>query len=72
MPCGFVGPAPSDDSAGHTAHTLQFVMYGAGAAALATAVILYAVAPRGHEQPDVALAPALGPRLAGGTLQVRF
>jgi hypothetical protein len=63
---------PSDDSSGHTAHTLQFVMYGAGAAALATAVILYAVAPSGHEQPTVALAPALGPRLAGGTLQVRF
>jgi hypothetical protein len=47
-------------------------MYGAGAAALATAVILYAVAPSGHEQATVALAPAIGPRLAGGTLQVRF
>lgn len=63
---------PSDDSSGHTAHTLQFVMYGAGAAALATAVILYAVAPSGHEHPAVALAPAIGPRLAGGTLEVRF
>jgi hypothetical protein len=63
---------PSDDSSGHTAHTMQFVMYGAGAAVLATAVILYAVAPSGHEQATVALAPAIGPRLAGGTLQVRF
>jgi hypothetical protein len=63
---------PSDDSSGHTAHMLQFVMYGAGAAALATAVILYAVAPTSHEQSSVALAPALGPHLAGGTLEVRF
>jgi hypothetical protein len=63
---------PSDDSSGHTAHTLQFVMYGAGGAALATAVILYAVAPSSHEHPTVALAPAIGPRLAGGTLEVRF
>ncbi|HEY4394420.1 MAG TPA: hypothetical protein VGP64_10175 [Polyangia bacterium] len=63
--------SPSDDSSGHTAHTLQFVMYGAGAAALAAAVILYAVAPSGQEH-TVALAPAIGPRLAGGTLAVRF
>jgi len=66
---------PSDDSSGHTAHTMQFVMYGAGAAALATAMIVYAVAPSGHEQPvapAVAIAPALGPHLAGGTLEVGF
>lgn len=63
---------PNDDSSGHTAHTMQFVMYGAGAAALVTAVILYVVAPGGHEQPTVALAPAIGPQLAGGTVEVRF
>jgi hypothetical protein len=62
----------ADDSAGRDAHTLQFVMYGVGAAALATAGILYYVGSPHGESPSVAFAPAAGPGHAGGVLSVRF
>ena len=63
---------PSDDSAGHQAETLQFVMYGVGAAAVATAGVLYYYGSRHHEPPSLALVPAVGPRQSGAVLTVRF
>lgn len=64
---------PSNDSAGKTAHTLQFVMYGVGAAALAVGGILY-YAGRGMAEPSssVALSPMLSPGITGALLQTRF
>jgi hypothetical protein len=62
----------SDDSAGRQAATLQYVMYGVSAAALATAGILYYVgSPRG-ESTSVAVAPVAAPGRAGAALTVRF
>ncbi len=62
----------ADDSAGREAHTLQFVMYGVGAAALVTAGILYYVGSSHGEAASVALAPSAGPGQGGAVLMVRF
>jgi hypothetical protein len=62
----------SDDSAGRQAMTLQFVMYGVSAAALATAGILYYVGSPHGERASVAVGPTAGPGRAGAALTVRF
>jgi hypothetical protein len=61
---------PSKDSQGKTYATVQWVGYGVGAAAIVTAVILLAT---GNDAPkSVALAPALGPGMAGAALSGSF
>jgi hypothetical protein len=62
----------SDDSSGHLASTMQFVMYGVGAAALVTAGVLYYFGLPHAEAPSVALAPMAGPGRAGAVLEMRF
>jgi hypothetical protein len=61
----------SDDSAGESAHTLQFVMYGIGAAALATAGILYYLSSESPER-SVALVPWGGDGAIGTSVGARF
>ena len=65
---------PSDDSAGKRAQTMQWVFYGAGAAAIATGTVLYVL---GWQAADsgrtvTGIAPMLGPGLAGLTAQGAF
>jgi hypothetical protein len=65
---------PSDESAGKNAETMQWVFYGAGGAAVATGVVLYWL---GHSRADaarpvVAVAPLVGPGLAGLSAQGAF
>jgi hypothetical protein len=63
----------SDDSSGETAHTLQFVMYGIGGAALVTAGVLYYFAVNNSsEEPHVALIPTIGPGTAGALWSASF
>jgi hypothetical protein len=62
----------SNDDAGHQAETLQFVMYGISVAAIATASILYYLAPLKHASSSVALHPVAGPGQAGALVSVRF
>jgi hypothetical protein len=56
---------------GETFATLQWVGYGVGAAAIATAIILFAT---GKDTPpnSVVLAPTVGPGMAGAALSGRF
>jgi serine/threonine-protein kinase len=61
---------PSDDSAGRTAHTLQFVMYGIGAAAIAGGAVLYYLGLGSRHR--VALLPGLAPRAAGAMVRIRL
>jgi hypothetical protein len=58
---------PSDEDAGRLAETLQWVFYGAGAAALVTGTVLYWVGWRAAEPSGTTagLAPMVGPGLAG-------
>jgi hypothetical protein len=61
---------PSDDQAGRTAQSMQWVMYGVGAAALVAGGVLYYLGvDRG---PRVAVLPALASGAAGAILQVRL
>jgi hypothetical protein len=62
----------SDDASGETAHTMQFVMYGVGAAALATAGVLYYMGSQRSEGTSVALLPWINPAGGGGAIQARF
>jgi hypothetical protein len=61
---------PSDDSAGRTAHTVQFVMYGIGAAAIAGGALLYYLGLESRHR--VALLPGLAPRTAGAMVRIRL
>jgi hypothetical protein len=67
-------PNPSDESAGKHAQTMQWVFYSAGAAAIATGTVLYVLgwpsADTSH--PTAAIAPLLGPGLAGISAQGAF
>jgi hypothetical protein len=65
---------PSDDSAGKHAQTMQWVFYGAGAAAIATGTVLYVLgrAPADASRATTAIAPMLGPGLAGVSAQGAF
>jgi hypothetical protein len=62
----------ADDSAGNSAHTMQFVMYGIGAAALAAGGALYYLGGSRAEGSSVALLPEVGPGVTGATLCLRF
>jgi len=62
----------SRDSSGETAYKMQFVMYGAGAAALATAALLYFNSSSRSSDASVALLPWAGRGTGGSTIQVRF
>jgi hypothetical protein len=71
---GQTTPDPSDDSAGKTAQTMQWVFYSVGGAALATGVVLYALGwpTSDANRPVSAIAPLLGPGLAGISAQGSF
>jgi hypothetical protein len=71
---GQTTPDPSDDSAGKTAQTMQWVFYSAGGAALATGVVLYILGWPTSEssRPVSGIAPLLGPGLAGLSAQGTF
>jgi hypothetical protein len=60
---------PGRESAGRTYSYLQFVCYGLGAAGVATGAILLFRSDQGTQ---VSVVPALGPRLAGAEVQVRY
>lgn len=61
---------PGKYSDGKRDSTLQFVFYGVGGAAIVTAIILLAT---GQDAPrSVALAPAVGPNMAGAALSGTF
>jgi hypothetical protein len=67
-------PNASDESAGKHAQTMQWVFYSAGAAAIATGTVLYVL---GWQAADggksvTAIAPMLGPCLAGISAQGAF
>lgn len=65
---------PSDDSAGKHAQTMQWVFYSAGAAAIATGTVLYVLSwpPAAKGRATTAVAPMLGPGLAGISAQGAF
>ncbi len=61
---------PTVEKQGKQFATLQWVCYGSGAALLTTAIIVGATG--GSSSSAVALAPAVGPGVAGATLSGRF
>jgi hypothetical protein len=65
---------PSDEDAGVRAETMQWVFYGIGGAALATGTVLYLLGRNQAAKGDgrVAVAPLLGPGLAGLSAQGAF
>lgn len=63
---------PDRESAGKTYSYLQFVGYGLGVAGITTAIILLAKSDAGATGTTVSLTPAVGPRLAGAELAVRY
>jgi hypothetical protein len=64
---------PSDESAGKNAETMQWVFYGAGGAAVATGMVLYWLGrSSGESARPVAVAPLVGPGLAGLSAQGAF
>jgi hypothetical protein len=63
---------PSDDSAGQSAQTLQYVMYGVGAAGIATGCVLYYLGSSRHERSSVAFAPMIYPGHSGAAVTVQF
>ncbi len=67
-------PNPSDESAGKRAQSMQWVFYGAGAAAIATGTVLYVLGwPAADPGRTVAgVAPIWGPGLAGISAQGTF
>jgi hypothetical protein len=62
----------SDNSSGQLAQTMQYVMYGAGAAALVTAGVLYYLGAGHGEARSVALTPLTGFGRSGAIVEVRF
>jgi len=64
--------SPSDYQAGKDAETMQWVFYGVGAAALATGTVLYLLGYSQATPAQVSLAPILGPRSAGLSVQGGF
>jgi tetratricopeptide (TPR) repeat protein len=58
-------PKPSDYRSGKSAVTMQWVFYGVGAAALATGSILYYLGWSKGESSQTAVAPVIGPSMAG-------
>jgi hypothetical protein len=62
----------SDNNAGQFAETMQFVMYGVGAAALVTAGVLCHFGAGRGEVRSVALAPLAGAGRAGAVIELRF
>jgi hypothetical protein len=67
-------PIPADQSAGKHAQTMQWVFYGAGAAAIATGTVLYVLGwPSSDAGRSVAgVAPMFGPGVAGISAQGAF
>ena len=67
--------SPSDDSSGASAHTMQFVMYGIGAAAVVTSGVLYLLGSQSGEQQatsSTSLVPLVGPGGGGAVFHARF
>ena len=64
--------SPSDYQAGKDAETMQWVFYGVGAGALATGAALYLLGYSQATPAQVGLAPILGPRSAGLSVQGGF
>jgi hypothetical protein len=69
-----LNPIPADQSAGKHAQTMQWVFYGAGAAAIATGTVLYVLGwPAADAGRSVAgVAPMFGPGVAGISAQGAF
>lgn len=65
-------PKTSDYRSGKNAVTMQWVFYGVGAAALATGSILYFLGWSKGESGQTAVAPIIGPSMAGITAQGAF
>lgn len=65
-------PNPSDDSAGKTAETMQWVFYGVGGAALATGAVLYTLGWQAGNSQGTAIAPLFGNGVAGISAQGAF
>ena len=67
-------PNPSDESAGKHAQTMQWVFYGAGAAAIATGTVLYLLGWPSSDsgRTTAGVTPILGPGLAGISAQGAF
>jgi hypothetical protein len=65
-------PNPSDDSAGKTAETMQWVFYGVGGAALATGAVLYTLGWQSGSGSTTAIAPLFGNGVAGISAQGAF
>lgn len=71
---GSDAPTSSDYQAGKDAETMQWVFYGVGAAALATGAILYwwGSSSSASQQTTTAVAPMVGPGIAGLSAQGTF
>jgi hypothetical protein len=65
-------PSASDYQSGKTAQTMQWVFYGAGAAALATGSVLCYLGWSSSGTGQTAVAPMVGPGFAGITTQGAF
>lgn len=67
-------PNPSDESAGKHAQTMQWVLYGAGGAAIATGAVLYVLGWQAGDAGRVLarIAPMLGSGIAGISAQGAF
>jgi len=65
-------PNSSDDSAGKTAETMQWVFYGIGGAALATGAVLYTLGWQTGSGSTTAIAPLFGNGVAGISAQGAF
>jgi len=67
-------PNPSDESAGKHAQTMQWVFYGAGAAAIATGTVLYVLGWQAGDSGGAraGIAPIFGPGVAGISAQGAF
>lgn len=65
---------PSDESAGRTAETMQWVFYSIGGAAVATGVVLYVLGQPSAQAagPVATIAPLVGPGVAGLSAQGAF
>jgi hypothetical protein len=65
-------PSPSDHRDGKNAQTMQWVFYSVGAAAVATGSVLYSLGWRDSASSATAIAPMVGPGLAGLSAQGAF
>lgn len=64
---------PAKESAGQTDQTIAGALYGVGAAAAVTGIIVLAIGANENSRAKrMAFQPAIGPKMAGGSLAVRW